>query len=369
MQRSETVFDSWFNHTSKMMSDWKNASEKWTGDQTSLWDSMGKMQQQWMDGYQSMMRNMASSAPGGAFNPFNQSTTQDAFANMMKSMDVYTHLFQLWQPVFRQMQQHAVSPQDFWKLVDPAGFRSLVDKMFGMDQGKMMQGFVDQYAQMMQLYFNSMNAAGKNFSQSFASSIPFPLQFGMSPQTMSGLYADMMKTTQRSFAPFFGQTTNGTASFAEPMSGMLERYGKYMSKVNEMQTLLYKTGMVAWEDVVRSMNERTAEGNASASFDDFYNMWSAINEKAYVALFNTEEYAALQAELMTMQTEMARMYEKQLEVYLQPYPVVLRSQMEEVYKTNHELRTRINDLERTLAELQNAIKTTTAESGKAAKKG
>jgi hypothetical protein len=136
-----------------------------------------------------------------------------------------------------------------------------------------------------------------------------------------------------------------------------------------MQTLLYKTGISAWEKVVVFMNERAAEGKSTASFDEFYNEWSAINEREYVALFNTDEFASLQADLLKVQMEMARTYEKQMEAVLQPYPVVLRSQLEEVYKTNHELRSRINDLERTLTELQERMKQTTAESGKAAKRG
>jgi hypothetical protein len=369
MERSETVFDTWFNNTSKMMNDWKNSTDKWTGDQGHMWEGMGKMQQQWMDGYQSMLRNMSSFTSGGSFNPFNHSTTQDAFFNMLKSMDIYTHLFQLWQPVFRQMQQDKTFPQDFWKMIDPAGFRSFVDKLFGIDQGKMMQCFVEQYAQFMRMYTDAMGSAGKSFSQSFTNGNPFSNAFpGMNPQTMTAWYTDMMRTTHRSFAPFYGQTSDGTTPFTEPLSSMLERWGSYTSKVNEMQTLLYKTSISAWENVVKSMNDRLAEGKATTSFDEFYNEWSAINEKEYVALFNTEEFAALQGELLKMQTEMARTYEKQMEAFLQPYPVVLRSQLEGVYKTNHELRTRINDLERMITELQNTMKTT-AESSKAVKKG
>jgi hypothetical protein len=370
MERSETVFTSWFDNTSKIMNDWKKATDNWNGDQNRMWEDMSKMQQQWVDGYQSMIRNMASFTPGSSFNPFSQRTTQDAFFNMLKSGDIYTNLFRLWQPVFRQMQQ-PVYTKDFWKMVDPAEFRSFVDKLFGIDQGKIMQGFMEQYTQLMKMSADVFNNPLKNFSQSFSNTNPFFAAVpGMNNQNIATWYSDMMRSVQRSFTPFFGQTSDGTAPSADQLSGMMERWGKYISKVSEMQTLLYKTSISAWEAVVTSMNNRTAEGKEITSFDEFYNEWSAINEKEYVALFNTDEYAALQAELLQLQTEVARAYETQMEAFLQPYPVVLRSQMEEVYKTNHELRTRINDLERILSELQNTIRTTAENNNnKAVKKG
>jgi hypothetical protein len=173
---------------------------------------------------------------------------------------------------------------------------------------------------------------------------------------------DMLRMTQRSFSPFFPQSNDGASADGEPLSSMMEKWSRYISKLNEMQTLLYKTGMSAWEKVIAAMNERSADAKHNMGFDEFYNEWSAINESEYVALFNTDEYASLQAELLKLQTEVARMYEKQMEAMLQPFPVVLRSQLEEVYKTNHELRSKINDLERIISEMQNRSNQNTDES-------
>jgi hypothetical protein len=136
----------------------------------------------------------------------------------------------------------------------------------------------------------------------------------------------------------------------------METWGKYVSKMNEMQAMLYKASMSAWEKVLQAMSERSASGTPLNNFDEFYSEWSSINEKEYLDLFNTDEYAALQGELLELQVKLSRSYEKQMETFLQPFPVVLRSQLEDLYKMNHELRTRINDLESMIEDLKEQMR-------------
>jgi hypothetical protein len=253
---------------------------------------------------------------------------------MLKSTDVYTRLFQLWQPIFGQMQHSSLNPQDLWKMVDPANFRSFVDKLFGIDQTAMMNDMMDQYQRSMQ-FFNSMSQ--------------------MNPG-MNNWYTDVFRSAQAGFAPFFTQTNSGKTPSSAALWEDTETWGKYISKMNEMQAMLYKASMSAWEKVVKALSDRSEAGQPLTNFDEFYSEWSSINEKEYLDLFNTEEYAAVQAELLELQVKLTRSYEKQMETLLQPFPVVLRSQMEEVYKTNHELRTRINDLESAIEELREQMK-------------
>jgi hypothetical protein len=333
METTENVFDAWIKNSNKMMNDWKNMADQWTGEQGNMWQGVGNMQQKWMDGYQSMMNNM-NNPFANHFNPFTDSTSRDAFFNMLKSTDVYTRLFQLWQPIFSQMQSNTFNPEDLWKMIDPASFRSFVDKLFGIDQNAIMNGFMDQYRRSAQ-FFNSMSQ--------------------MNPG-MNNWYTDLFRSAQASFAPFFTQTNTGSRPSSGPLWEDMETWGKYISKTNEMQAMLYKASMSAWEKVVKAMAERSDAGKPLNSFDEFYSEWSSINEKEFLDLFNTDEYAAVQGELLQLQVKLTRSYEKQMETFLQPFPVVLRSQLEEVYKTNHELRTRINELERMMAELQEQMK-------------
>lgn len=358
MEQTENLFDIWLNNTNKMMDGWKTMAQQWNGETSSLNGGFdfSKAQQQWMDNYQAMFQGM-SSPFGSSFNAFNNNTTRDAFFNMLKSTDIYTRLFQLWQPVFQQMQSGPFNVQDAWKLINPEHFRSFVDTLFGIDTNAMNKGFMDQYMQLMNMWTNSMGSANKSFGQMFGNGMPF---FGsmsqMNPQSMAAWYSELMRSYQKSFSPFFGQTTNGTMPPIEPLSGIVELWGTYMSKVSQMQSLLYKTSIAAWEKVMESTANKAKDGQTHDNFQEFYNEWSTINEQEYTALFNTEEFAALQGEVLKLQSEIAKTYEKQMEAVLQPYPIVLRSQLEEVYKTNHDLRQRIDELERMVAELNDTLK-------------
>ncbi|RPD48343.1 hypothetical protein DNI29_06870 [Hymenobacter sediminis] len=382
MEQTATFFDTWYNSTAKLVNDWREATEKLNGEQRNMWDEAGKMQQNWMSSFQSMMQNMQLPFMGGSgSSPFAHSGMQDAFFNMLKSTDVYTRLFQLWQPVLQAMQNNSFQSQDFWKLIDQQGFKTFVDKLFGFDAVTPVRTFMDQSTQMMKLWMSSATEASKNFGPMFSNGLPF---FGsltqLNPQSLTQWYMQMAQTAQRSMAPFWGSTDTGQIPSMQSVVEMMEQWGNYMAKMNQLQTMLYKHSVSAWEKVMQTMADKAKEGNVPTDFNQFYNEWSAINEAEFVALFNTDEYAALQGELIKLNSEMNKAYEKQMEVFLQPYPVVLRSQLDEVYKVNHELRGRINTLEKLVDELQKnkpenqapqnqlEIKTPNAEEGKPGRK-
>ncbi|RNI27554.1 hypothetical protein EFA69_15630 [Rufibacter immobilis] len=360
MEQTTTIFDTWVNTTSKLVNDWREMTEKLNSEQKNIWEEAGKMQQTWMHSFQNMMQNMQMPFMSGA-NAGVGASMQDAFFNMLRSTDIYTQLFQLWQPVFRAMQNNSFQNQDFWKLIDPQGFKSIVDKLFGFDAVGPMKTFMDQSTQVMNMWMNSFSDAGKNMGQMFGNGMPFfNAMSQMNPQSMMNWYIDMARSAQRSMAPFLGSTSNGTMPSMQHTVELMEQWGNYMAKLNQLQTMLYKTSVSAWEKVMQTVTDRAKDGTMVTDFNQFYNEWSTINEREYVALFNTDEYAALQAELIKLNSDLNKMYERQMEAFLQPYPVVFRSQLEEVYKVNHELRSRINTLERMVTELQNTAKATPA---------
>ncbi|MCE6991283.1 poly(R)-hydroxyalkanoic acid synthase subunit PhaE [Dyadobacter sp. CY323] len=351
MAQQESVFDAWYKTTNNMVDGWKTMANGWKDGGDAGWENMQQTQKQWMQGYQSMMENMTSGKPGSTFNPFGSDQMRDAFSNMLKSVDIYTRFFELWQPVLRQMENGPLDHKNMWKFIDQEAFKSFVDKLFGIDES-IMKGFYDQYTKAMSTWISTMGENGKNFGHMAGNGVPFFNGMSqMNPEGMLNFYSSLFQTAQKSFMPYFGQMSTGSAAAKESFTKLAELWNDYTTKMSQMQALLYKTSVSAWEKVMQSVAEKSLEGESDKNFDAFYNEWATINEKEFVALFNTEEYAALQGELLKLHAEMRRLHEKQIESFLEPYPVVLKSQLDEVHKTNHELRARISELERIVSEM------------------
>ena len=356
MEQSNTIFDTWYRNTTKMMDDWREMAKNVDANQRPLWDDAAKMQQKWIHDFQSMIQNMQNPFMPGGRSGFSQNTMKDVFENMLNSTDMYTRLYTLWQPVFDAMQKNSFRQEDFWKMINPQGFREFVDKLFGYSVFNPMKDFMDSSNQSMKHWFDSAGDTGKMFTEMFNNN-PFANTFNMNPESMSNWYAEMMRSSQRSFSTLFGNGSADTSgTYFDSISEIMRLWSEYMTKANQMQELMYRTSSSAWEKVLQSIIERAKNGESVSDYKEFYNEWSAINEKEFVELFNTDEYAALQAELIKLNSELNRAYEKQMEIVMQPFPVVNRSQLDDLYKINHELRTKLNDLERMVADLQDTIR-------------
>ena len=359
MEKTDTIFDTWYNTTTKMAEDWRGIAEKFSKDQKPMWEDVSKMQQKWMDDYRSMMQSMQNPFMPGGNSGFGPNMMRDVFSNMLNSTDMYTRLFQMWQPVFNAMRDNSFKPEEFWKLVDQQDFKKFTDRLFGFDTLNPMKTFMDRSMQNMQSWFDSSSKSGKQFSQMFGNGMPFfNAMSQLNPQSMTNWWMEMARSNANSFAPFFNANSNGSneSQFYQQTADIMEIWNEYMSKINQMQLMMYRASATAWEKVMQRMGDRFKEGQTSDNFNDFYNEWSSINEQEFVSMFNTDEYAALQAELIKLNSELNQAYEKQMENYLRPFPVVFRSQLDDLYKVNHDLKSRLDNLEKMYSDLQESVR-------------
>ncbi|MDQ0594363.1 hypothetical protein QFZ37_002732 [Chryseobacterium ginsenosidimutans] len=358
--KQSTIFDTWYSNSTEMMNNWHKMTEKINTDQKPLWDDARNIQKKWIEDFQKMIQNMQNPFMPGGKSGFSQNTMKDVFENMLNSTDMYIRLYKLWQPVFDAMENNTFHQQDLWKLIDPHSFKEFVDRFFGYAGFNPMKDFIDRSNQLMKQWFDSAGDTGKGFSKMFNNN-PFSNFFANSnSESMFNLYMEMLRSGQRSFSTFFGNGLFGSSdNYFDSMAEMMEVWTEYVSKGNQMQEMIYKVSTAAWEKVMESINDKVKDGTSVNDFKEFYNEWSAINEKEFVELFNTDEYATLQADLIKLNSRLNTMYEKQIEDLMKPFPIVHKSQLEGLYEVNHELRTKLNNLERLVEELRNTVSTNT----------
>ncbi len=97
---------------------------------------------------------------------------------------------------------------------------------------------------------------------------------------------------------------------------------------------------------------------------EMYNEWIKTNEKTFSDLFATDEFSKVKADALTLTMEVKKHFQKQFENVFEQYPIAFKSEMEEVYKTIHDLKKTVKDLQTKLA-MQNAASVELFEEEKA----
>jgi len=123
----------------------------------------------------------------------------------------------------------------------------------------------------------------------------------------------------------------------------------FSTKLAQMQYLLYTTGQKVAQNTMNYFTEKSNDATYTTSFQPMFNEWVNINETVYTELFNTDEFSKLKAELTTLSMEIKTNLEKQFENKLEHYPVVVKSELEDLYKTIHDLKKTVKTLETKLA--------------------
>ena len=126
----------------------------------------------------------------------------------------------------------------------------------------------------------------------------------------------------------------------------LDDLSVYFAKLTEYQHTMYVTGMAALEKVITTITEKGNKGEDIKGFEEFFDLWVDINEKTYYELFQSREFSRMQGELLETGLKLRQHNFKLMELYLYDYPIALRSEMDDLYKTIYELKKKVRSLEK-----------------------
>ncbi|HEU4718225.1 MAG TPA: poly(R)-hydroxyalkanoic acid synthase subunit PhaE, partial [Bacteroidia bacterium] len=182
---------------------------------------------------------------------------------------------------------------------------------------------------------------------------PF-LAFGNNPDNP---YNNIFSVYQRALSPLVKLFNPGKeAEMNEHIVGMGEKMAVYGQKLAELQQHIYATAAQSWETFVLENYEQVKKGADLSNTQEAFQKWINRNEEVFIGLFRSEEYSKLQGELLDLGLEIRQHAEKAGEIVLQPFPVVLRSEADDLYTTVYELRKRISALEKQQQESETETK-------------
>jgi len=287
----------------------------------------------------------------GAAGSGDAAVVKDNLTKLLGGSNAYLKLYEIWLPLLKAAQHKSLNPEAYKAFAAPAEYKDLIDKIFGFDPDAI-KLILDQASRLLQL----TTGAGGQFTQPWADAAKTTLD--AFPQFAEGHPESFIKIFHSLFNAF--DNTVGRTFHVPPVGKDREKVelllrsfddlSVYAAKNTEYQHALYLTGLVALEKVIESLAEKIQAGEEIKKFDEFFDIWIDVSEQAYFKLFQTEEFARLQGELLDAGLNVRTHFFKITEMQLYDLPIVLRSEMDDVYKTIYDLKKKVKKLEKQLKE-------------------
>lgn len=326
----------------------------------------------WFEQYQNNMPNMFGTDNNAAYNNamemFNNwtNTLTNSYSEMLKqfggSMDAknsfsgmfnnaqsYMKMFEIWMPMMKSINDKSFTPEMFRNMFNADLFKNMMDSMFKM-QPDFMKNMTDQFnnsaKEGMNSWMDQSKTAFDNFRNSMGGNMPnMNDAFGKFNEMYNNFYTSMNNAT----APLMKLMTPGTQKEQmEMMNEMMNEFNIYSMKNNQMQYMMYITGLKAMEEVAETVYSKIRNGEEVSNFMNVYQEWLNINDKNFVNLFESDEYSKMQSELNSFGMKLKRKIDLQMEKSLANLPLINRSEMDELYKTIYDLKKKVTSLEKEL---------------------
>jgi len=280
-----------------------------------------------------------------AFMPGN--LNKETLVNMMTNTKAYLSMMEMWQPFYKMVTENRLNPEEFTAAYNLQKYQEVVNTMFNIVNPDLSRTYFEQ----LQNYLNTYNSAFKN-ATSYPMKDMFEFFTKMNPTSFDfssvGQFqqqaAEQLKKIYEPYSKIIAP--NKTKEVMEVMAKVQENLVQYQVKVAEMQHLVNTIAQQAMQQTATELFALAKEGKSVESYNKFYTHWLGVLEAKMLELFNSESFAKLQGELLSLSLEIKSSLEKNLELALAPLPVVPRSEVDELNKQIHELKAKVKALEK-----------------------
>lgn len=323
MDRVSDFFDQWLRSQERFVQNWMETSKK---VQESLADFGVPLE---------TVRETVSAAT-------------DTTSKLFSSSNVYVKLSELWLPLMQALQEKAVTMESYKDLLDPQKYKEVMDTIFGLSSPEAMTAFYDQAVKMLQTLGTSTAGFTGPWTDAFQRSMKtMPQLVEGRPESLMHIFHNMFNAFDSTFGKVFHVPAVGKDR--EKITLLLRTFDDLavnMAKNIEYHHLIYATGLTAMEKVIEALAWKIKGGEEISSFDQFFDLWIDLTEKTYLDLFQKEEFSRIQGELLESTLTVRKHFFKLMELYLYDFPIALRSEMDDLYKTIYDLKKKVKGLEK-----------------------
>jgi len=358
--KPEEFFKNWYNQQLgqvKQMTDFNqsiyNSYANFGKPANDYVNSFNTMNNAWTNIY-SNWTNTLNSAYDTYSKSFTSPFNKDVFKNLFESNNVYLKAQEVFQPMIKAIQTNDFSPETWKNIYNVENYKNLNEQMFGnlLNSSNIKQVYENATKQVQDFFVKQNGLSKEYFAQLQNMGTEFPALFSGNFEKIKDLYANVNNVFGKTFEPVMKLANPGKEKEnAEAALALMDKIAEYTIKQNEMQYVLATSTQKSVEAIAKQYSEKykNAKPGEFPTFTEVYNDWVKTNEKLLAELFATEEFSKIKADTLSLSMDVKKQFEKQFENIFESYPVVFRSEIEELYKTIYDLKKTIKDLQTKLA--------------------
>lgn len=351
MEKAKELFDDWLKTQEKFVENWMETVKKlpqtfWgmemfqSGPSNSTGGGFVNLYTSWVNEIISALSNMRG---------LNADIIKDTLSKVTGSSNVYMKFYEIWLPISKAIQER-VSDADLYKeLVDPVKYREVVDQIFGFSPDAVTE-FTDQVLKISEAFGRSAKEFAVPWMKAIQKNIKTAPEFIEGrPEAFLHVFHNLFMAFDNTIGKVFHIPAVGKdREKVELIMRGIDDLAVFLARNTEFQYRIYITGIKAMEKVLEAIAQKIKNGEEIKTFEEFFDLWIDVSEREFFEVFRTEEFSRMQGELLDSSLNVRRHFQKLMELYLFDFPVALRSEMDDLYKTVYDLKRRVRDLEKQL---------------------
>jgi hypothetical protein len=176
----------------------------------------------------------------------------------------------------------------------------------------------------------------------------------------SSAYADFYKSLSRAYEESFGRILNAsglglTREQNEAVMSEFDSFFKMLISLTELMSLISDVARENMVAVIEAYGKAVEGGKQPQTLKEFYDIWSKINEEAFIKVFGTPQFSRIFCDFAKKSCEFKIHVDKVLEQTLGWAPFPKNSDMASLYKTVYDLRRSDYQNAKQLAEIREEL--------------
>ncbi len=356
MEKPEDLFDTWMQNQEEFADNWLMALRNWPqtfGGSDPLSQAFADVTGNELGSFPAWC-SCVKNVPAEWVNlqQLGMDVLKDTLAKASGPSNLYTKLYAIWHPFFQALADRGSDLDSYRELLNPVHSLGAIDQALGFFPEAVAE-IVKQTSRVTEAYCRVLEDYGETWTKTLRKNIMLSHEFVEGrPDSFLHVFHNLFTAFDNTVGKIYHVPAVGKdREKVYLILRGLDDLGVFIDKYTEFQIQIQTTGLRAIQKVIDALARRIRSGKEIKTFDEFLELWLDINEEEFSRFFRTEKFSVVQGGLLDAALNVRRQFHKLMELYLFDYPVALRSEMDDAYKTLYELKKRVRNLEQKLTQL------------------